>query len=130
MKLVLVPIGDPLTWYDGSDTLEIVDSGSGLRVVLAAPRGIDRFAEIHFPFARAFQVLDEGDMLKYWEESGSLGCHAVFQVTSGGWLERASSNYFDITSGLENMREWLIAPDVGRCVTVISAYTPHIREFG
>lgn len=37
---------------------------------------------------------------------------------------------FHITSAMDNMQEWLIVWDTGPCVTVVSAYEPHIREFG
>ena len=128
MKAILAPHGNPVAWFRGASAIEITNSLSGLRIVVAAPNGEDQYLEVHFPYARAFQAMDEGDMLGYWEP-GSTGSHLVFEVLSGGWLERAGPHYLHVTAAVGNTREWLVVSD-DLCVSVISSYEPHVREYG
>jgi hypothetical protein len=129
MQTILEPVGNKLTWYSGSATTEIISSNSGLRVVISSAVGTKLNVEIHFPYAKAFQVLDDGDMLEYWDKHRPLKQHVVYRVLSGGWLDRSRGHYFHVTSANEDMYEWLIVSDAGPCVTVISTYRPHIREY-
>ena len=128
MQTLLEPVGPEIEWLGGSDVTEITSSNSGLRIVLAAPEGVDRYLEIHFPFVRAFQAMDEGDMLSYWH-SPLTTKHAIYGVKSGGWRDRVSGDYLHVTSALDSMQEWLIVSEC-LCVSVVSAYAPHFREFG
>jgi hypothetical protein len=130
MDTVLEPVGEALSWYPGSATIEVANTISGLRVVVAAGGEKDRFLEVHVPFAKAFQVLDDSDMLEYWGPGKPLGTHSVFRVKSGGWVDRVSGNYFHVTSAIPELREWLVVSDVGPCVTLISFYEPTLREYG
>lgn len=128
MRTLLEPVGSELEWHRGSDIAEIHSTNSGLRIVVAAPEGVDRYLEIHFVFARAFQVMDEGDMLGYWQTPLTTG-HALYKVTSGGWRERAAGQFLHVTASLDAMQEWLVVSEC-LCVSVISAHAPHVREFG
>jgi hypothetical protein len=112
----------------GSDITEVTSTHSGLRIVLAAPEGVDRYLEIHFPFVRAFQVMDEGDMLEYWQRPLTTG-HALYKVISGGWRERAAGQFLRVTCSLDTMQERLIVSEC-LCVSVISMHVPNLREFG
>ncbi|MFO3707325.1 hypothetical protein ACI6Q5_20690 [Xanthomonas codiaei] len=105
MQTLLKPVGSEIEWQVGPDVTEISNTSSGLRIVLAAQKSIDRYHEIHFLFVRAFQVMDEGDMLEYWQNPLTTG-HVLYKVASGGWVSECL------------------------CVSVISAYVPHVREFG
>ncbi|MBB5866352.1 hypothetical protein [Xanthomonas sp. 3058] len=127
MQTLLESVGKEIEWYDGSDVSEITNTSSGLRVVLSAPVGIDRYAEVHFSFARAFQVMDEGDMLEYWH-APLKSKHFLYRVVSGGWRDRAAGHYLHVTSALDQMQEWLIVSEC-LCVSVISAQPPHVREY-
>ncbi|MCC8627474.1 hypothetical protein [Xanthomonas vesicatoria] len=128
MQTLLKPVGSEIEWQVGSDVTEISNTSSGLRIVLAAQKSIDRYLEIHFPFVRAFQVMDEGDMLEYWQNPLTTG-HVLYKVASGGWRERAAGQFLHVTASLTTMQEWLIVSEC-LCVSVISAYVPHVREFG
>jgi hypothetical protein len=128
MQTLLEPVGPEIDWHGGSDVIEITSTSSGLRIVMAAPEGVDRYLELHFPFVRAFQAMDEGDMLEYWQ-SPLTSNHALYKVTSGGWRDRVSGQYLHVTAALDTMQEWLVVSEC-LCVSVISAYVPHIREFG
>jgi hypothetical protein len=130
MDTVLKPVGEPLSWYPGSATIEVANTISGLRVVVAAGGEKDRFLEVHVPYARAFQVLDDSDMLEYWGPGQPLGTHSVYRVMAGGWVDRTAGSYFHVTSTIEEMREWLVVSDAGPCVTFVSVYEPALREYG
>lgn len=112
----------------GSAVTEVTNTLSGLRVVLAAPAGIDRYVEFHFTNPRAFQAMDEGDMLEYWQSPLPIG-YVLYRVTNGGWRERASGHYLSVTSALANVQEWLIV-SADLCVSVMSSEAPNMREFG
>ena len=125
MKLATTPIGSEISWFPGCDIIEISHTVSGLRIVVAAARGTERFAEIHFEGARAFQVLDEGDLLGYWDPPLTAK-YLVYRVDSGGWRERVQHHF--LQSAPEKMPEWLIVTEC-LCVNVLSGCTPHIREY-
>ncbi|AOY68036.1 hypothetical protein LN565_11245 [Xanthomonas euvesicatoria pv. euvesicatoria] len=128
MQTFLEPVGSEVQWHEGADVSEIISTSSGLRIVVAAPAGVDRHLEIHFPFVRAFQVMDEGDMLEYWESPLTTG-HLLYKVISGGWRDRTAGHFLHVTASLDSMQEWLIVSEC-LCVSVLSAYVPHLREFG
>jgi hypothetical protein len=128
MQTLLQPVGSEIEWHGGSDVTEIINTNSGLRIVVAGPEGVDRYLEIHFPFVRAFQVMDEGDMLEYWQPPLTTG-HVIYKVISGGWRDRSAGQFLHVTNSLDAMHEWLIVSEC-LCVSVISAYVPHAREFG
>ena len=127
MQTYLEPIAPKVDWHGPSFVTEVVCTGSGLRIVAAASQGVGRFVEIHFPFVRAFQVMDEGDMLAFWEAPRSKS-HMIYKVISGGWRARVAGQFLHVTAALDNMYEWLIVSD-SLCVSVISAFMPHIREY-
>jgi hypothetical protein len=96
--------------------------------VLAAPADIERYVELYFAGPRAFQVMDEGDMLVYWQPPRQLD-HALYRVAAGGWCERTAGHYLNVTASLPNVHEWLVVSS-DLCVSVIAAEPPHMREFG
>lgn len=128
MKASLVPIGEEHDWFRVSAVTEITSLPSGFRVVVAAPPEVDRFVEFHFPFVRAFQAMDEGDMLEFWSPP-LPGRFLLYRVDAGGWLERVKGDFLQVTATIDAIREWLIvSSDV--CVSVLSAYEPSVREYG
>ncbi|WP_426701178.1 hypothetical protein ACPPVV_17695 [Rhodanobacter sp. Col0626] len=128
MHTSLEPAGPEFEWLGSSAIIEVSSTASGLRIVLAAPVDIDRYVEFHFSDPRAFQAMDEGDMLGFWEPA-LPGRYALYRVTSGGWRERSVGHYLNVTSTLGNMHEWLVVSS-DLCVSVISSDAPNLREFG
>ena len=104
MQTLLEPIGYQLDWHGGSDVVKMTSTNSGLLIVMAALQGIYRYLEIHFPFVRAFQVMDEGDTLKY-SKTPLKSNHALYKVTTGGWRDRVTSQYPNVTAALDTMHE-------------------------
>ena len=129
MKTLTEPFGTEIDWFEGSTVAEISNSETGLRIVLVAAGGRGPYAEVHFPFVRAFQAMDEGDMVGLIDASLS-GRHVVFRVLAGGWKDAVSDRYLMTSSGVPEFQEWLVVSDVGEMVSVISFYEPHVRQYG
>jgi hypothetical protein len=128
MHTSLEPAGPEFEWLSSSSITEVSSTSSGLRIVLAAPVDIDSYVEFHFSDPRAFQAMDEGDMLAYWHLA-LPGRYALYRVTAGGWRERSVGHYLNVTSALDNLHEWLVVSS-DLCISVISSVAPHAREFG
>ena len=124
MKLATTPIGGELSWLP-VDIIEVSNTLSGLRIVAEGSRGTDRFAEVHFAGARAFQALDEGDLMGYCDPP-LRSKYLVYRIDAGGWRERVGDHFLHCTDA--KMPEWLIVTEC-LCVNVLSGCTPHIREF-
>jgi len=124
MKVTTTPIGNEIT-FQAVDVIEIAYTMSGLRIVAEAGRDLDRFAEVHFAGARAFQALDEGDLFGHWDQPKRTK-HLLYRIDAGGWRDHIGGNFLYCTD--EKMPEWLIVTDL-LCVNVLSGCTPHIREF-
>ena len=129
MKTTTESVGIEIDWFSGSTVAEVTNSETGLRIVLQAPGRNGPYAEVHFPFARAFQVMDEGDMVGLIDASLS-NRHVVYKVLAGGWKDMVSGQYLTVSSAVSEFHEWLVVSDIGQMVSVISYYTPHVREYG
>lgn len=129
MKTITESVGTEIDWFGGSTVAEVTNSKTGLRIVLQAAGHNGPYAEVHFPFVRAFQVMDEGDMVGLVDASLS-NRHVAFKVLAGGWKDTVSGHYLTVSSAIAEFHEWLVVSDVGQMVSVISYYTPHVREYG
>ncbi|MBF9140156.1 hypothetical protein [Hymenobacter properus] len=81
--------------------------------------------EIIFDSPRGFKLLDEGDMHDYWE-SEIIRNNWLFEIESGGWLDRADASGGFISKAL-GFREFLIS-GIDDCVSVISNTDPVISK--
>jgi|SRR5690606_5213693 len=129
MKTITEPVGVEIAWFSGSTIAEVSNSDTGLRIVVQAAGRDGPYAEIHFPFVRALQVMDEGDMVGLIDADLS-DRHVAFRVLSGGWRDAVSDRYLTISSAVDEFHEWLVVSDVGQMVSIISYYAPHVREYG
>ena len=127
MQTIQEPIGYVLDWHGGSDVVEMTSRNFGLRSVVAALQGIYRYLEIHFPFVHAFQVMKEGDTLKYWQTPLKSN-RTLYKVTAGGWRDRVSGQYPNVTAALDTMHEWLVVSECLR-VSVVPTYAPQVLGF-
>ena len=127
MQTPLEPIGYEFDWHGGSGVVEMTSTSSGLRIVVAELQGIYRYLEIHFPFVHAFQVMKEGDTLKYWQTRLKSN-RTLYKVTAGGWCDRVSGQYSNATAVLDIMHQWL---GVSECLRVseVPAYAPQVLGF-
>ncbi|MBC6612611.1 hypothetical protein H8B15_16940 [Hymenobacter sp. BT507] len=84
--------------------------------------------QIVFNNPRGFKLLDERDMINYWEvlwKTKLLPENALFEVRSGGWLDM-EDDAGGFTSKLLECREFLIT-GADDCVSVLSFTEPEIR---
>lgn len=117
--------------YERRDScvLEVRFSVVGLYIVvevypLEASKSVH--VEVFFPYHSGFQLFDEGDMPMWLAGQCYRTGHIVYEVTSGGWLSRASAeNGLSIASA--TCREWLVVT-ANECVSIFSSATPSIRE--
>ncbi|MCC3158226.1 hypothetical protein LJ737_13340 [Hymenobacter sp. 15J16-1T3B] len=83
--------------------------------------------EIIFEHTRGFKLLDEGDLLNYWEalwKTKMLPHDALFEIESGGWLDM-EDQAGGFSSKFLGFREFLITGE-DDCVLVISNDEPLI----
>jgi len=124
------PIGAFCHWSAGAEIVEIAYSRHGLRLLIGRAQESEAFVEVFFQYPRAFQVMDEGDMLAFWHEGGLEQGYFVFKVLEGGWASRVADNFLQTTLavGIPPYEEWLIATSM-LCASVISPQTPLVRLF-
>ncbi|WP_294768142.1 hypothetical protein [uncultured Rhodoferax sp.] len=86
--------------------------------------------EYHFDAPRGFRLLDEGDLLRYWETGAFAVDCQLFEIFSGGWMDQECelAGMLDVTSGVGSFREWFICTD-NDCLNVLSVNEPLVREF-
>lgn len=105
---------------------------AGLRItVITSPRGSlqNLWLEHYFSRPIAFRLLDEGDMLRWWNSGQFKSDHHLYEVTKGGWL--TEDTFEDTLTGISSFEnkvaEWLIVSQEAS-VSVISTEPPLIRE--
>lgn len=129
MKIVALPVGEPIEWSDAASVTEFTFGLSGLRVVVSAPIGSDDFVEFFFPGINAFQVLQNCDHLAYWGHADFKTKHLAYQMVEGGWRDRVGDNYMQVlNTQRESQTEWLIVA-TEFCVSVVSGSKPLVRPF-
>lgn len=118
--------------FDGkeSDIIEVLDSISGLRIIVST--WVDSINEalfqIYFRRVSAYRYLDEGDLIAWWKTEKFQSPHHVYEITDGGWLngERVEDGILDISKSFE-IREWFICTTNG-CMNVLSGTPPELTE--
>ncbi|HEY0502982.1 MAG TPA: hypothetical protein VGD42_05740 [Lysobacter sp.] len=133
LALVAVPFGCGYSFKRESDIVELSYSASGLRVVIVTNRTDTEgtcFVEYLFKRPRGFRVLDEGDLIRYWESGAFRADRHLYEVTSGGWKaqEIEIAGMLSVTDDVGGYREWFIAT-TNRCANVLSVREPEIREW-
>ena len=112
---------------------ELSLGASGLRIVVTAIDEISKkrtLIEILFEEIRGFRVLDEGDLIPYWQSKVFEPGYYLFEIMSGGWLEQEKQfpGMLAITEAVGDSREWFICTEYN-CVNVLSVNPPLIRDF-
>lgn len=130
MQFEVKPYGKQYRFDQQSDITDLIYTGSGLRITVIAATSMftNVYLDVHFSNTAGFRLLDEGNLIAYWE-SGAFGSnHHVYEVLSGGW-SNGEPLPEGILSGREliNYREWFIAT-TNKCITVLSGGEPLIRE--
>ena len=132
MNIEARPLGHEYR-FDGkeSDIVEVFDSVSGLRIIVAT--WIDEvneiLLEVYFRRVQGYRHLDEGDLIAYWKEETFRTPHHVYEITNGGWLsgEAFQEGILEIARSFI-YREWFICTTNG-CMNVIAADAPELKDF-
>lgn len=82
-------------------------------------QGVDFRVSILFSHIEGFRVLDEGDLLNYWDHD-HLPEEWIWQIIEGGWYddERKNDNVTILSARKNELTEYLVT-GVGMCVSVI-----------
>jgi hypothetical protein len=131
MNIEAQPLGNEYR-FDGkeSDIIEMLDSLSGLRIIIST--WIDSInealLEVYFRRVQGYRYLDEGDLIAYWQTGKFQSPHHVYEITKGGWLtgEVLEPGILDIAKSFE-MREWFICTTNG-CLNVLAALAPELTD--
>lgn len=114
---------EPVLTYEGYPDIFRVDFKRGeLCISLDFEDGREPI-DVCFASCRGYRVLDEGDLLEFWDpQARSEGW--IWQVLSGGWmdLEATRKGFISGTGGYD---EYLIM-GMNECVSVISNNPPTI----
>jgi len=131
MHIETQPLGNEYR-FDGkeSDIVEVLDSVSGLRIIVST--WIDSInealLEVYFRRVQGYRYLDEGDLIAYWRTEKFRSPHHVYEITRGGWLtgETIEAGMLDVAKSFET-REWFIATTNG-CMTVLASSPPVLSD--
>ena len=117
--------------FEGSDAFagvpEIADIHFDLWVLRIALsfRDIDDTVHVSFEGVRGFRVLDEGDLLEFWEPDARASGW-LWRVKDGGWFALESTRQGFVSGITDCYKEYLVV-GVNDCVSVISTNEPKIE---
>ena len=106
-----------------SDIASLVWDGGKLAIKLAQMRrdSIVLGLDIMFLDVRAFRVLDESELSRYWISPNYVGQSHVLKVLAGGWCSEES----DLQGITQTPQEWLVVTG-NACVSVIAVQQPAV----
>lgn len=79
---------------------------------------------ITFDSSIGFRILDEGNLLEFWEEF-NLNNGWLYQIISGGWYELESTRSGFVSQHHSDVQEYLII-GVNECVSVLAGGPPSV----
>jgi hypothetical protein len=83
---------------------------------------------IQFTFdgPRGFRLLDEGDLIRYWESRKFEPGYHLFELTAGGWREQETTlpGMLSVSDAI-GAREWFVAT-TNQCMNVLAADPPTV----
>lgn len=94
-------------------------------------QGVDFRVSVLFKYVDGFRVLDEGDLLKFWDNNPPE--EWLWEIISGGWYddERKNGNAEILSGRVDELTEYFVIGE-GMCVSVICRgdETPIITMLG
>lgn len=128
--LTAMSIGPRYAQHVESDVVEL-SYASGHLLVVADTRSADgQNLHVHFEFdgPRGFRVLDEGDLIRYWEAGIFAPGYHLFEITRGGWRQQETQTPGMLSvSDAIGSREWFVAT-TNTCVNVLCAAPPRVSD--
>ena len=113
--------------FELNENLEIINLSYDLWrliVTLTVPE-FKRMIYVTFENVLGFRMLDEGDLLEFWNmKSGPKGF--LWNVESGGWLDLEKTRSGFVSASNEENQEYLII-GINECVSVLSNKKPIIE---
>ncbi|WIO73603.1 hypothetical protein QP938_09890 [Porticoccaceae bacterium LTM1] len=79
---------------------------------------------VTFDSSVGFRVLDEGNLLEYWDHL-NLNDGWLFQISSGGWYDLESTRSGFVSQNHSDVREYLIV-GLNECISVLSMEPPKV----
>ena len=109
--------------YEGLPDVFRVEYDGKLRILLSFGSS-DNPVHVVFDSVRGYRVLDEGDLLEFWEpDSRAEGW--LWRVIKGGWLDLESTRTGFVSGYSNDFEEYLVLGQ-NECVSVISSSPPVI----
>lgn len=126
MKPSVEPLHTATDMGTSPSVLAINYQSSKLRVQLSAGAEDEGSLLIVFKRPEGFRVLDEGDLLEFWESS-MPGAGWLYLVHRGGWNDLESTRDGYLSRHKANLCEYLI---IGKneCVSVLCRQRPEIVD--
>ncbi|WP_020408287.1 hypothetical protein [Hahella ganghwensis] len=84
--------------------------------------GHSSMISVVFDYPTGFRVLDEGDLLEFWD-TFSLKDGWLYEIVSGGWLDLESKRSGFMSQHLNGIREYLIV-GISECISVLTTTPP------
>jgi hypothetical protein len=113
-----------------SDIVELTYASGELRVVVGtmSADGQNLQLDLKFDGPRGFRVLDEGDLIRYWEAKVFQAGYHLFEITSGGWRDQETQlpGMLSVSDAI-GTREWFVAT-TNTCINVLCAGPPRMSE--
>jgi hypothetical protein len=130
LMLCATPAGARYSRKSESDIVSLTYASGVLRLVIdtVTLEGQLVSLEVEFDAPRGFRLLDEGDLIRYWETDVFAGGYHVFEITSGGWRSQETqfSRMLTVSDAI-GAREWFVATS-NTCVNVLCGEPPRISE--
>jgi hypothetical protein len=98
-----------------------------LRITLLFEK-IDRPIYVTFKRIRGFRVLDEGNLLEFWNPAVRIPGW-IWLVENGGWfdLEKKRGGFVESNHDNELLKEYLIT-GINDCISIFSTCEPEIKD--
>lgn len=81
---------------------------------------------VNFPRIAGFRVLDEGDLLEFWNPDARANGW-LWEIKSGGWFDLESTRSGFVSSHQDKIIEYFVRGE-NECVSVLSFSEPEIHE--
>lgn len=127
MKVIAEPMGPEYEWGNDSEITEVQYKLGSLSVFVDAPDQYKKRIEIRFKDVRAYQVLDEGDLIVFWENGLGGKKSLAFTILEGGWHERMPPGIMSVTNAVGSFTEYLVT-SINDCVCVVCSEPPEMIE--
>jgi len=121
------PVDFPILTNDFPEIVNISYDLWTLRITLSFEK-IDRPIYVTFKRIRGFRVLDEGNLLEFWNPAVRVPGW-IWLVENGGWfdLEKLRGGFVESYHDNEFLKEYLIT-GINDCISIFASCEPEIKD--